>query len=427
MPAVNNIKLTIGGPEATPGTAVARTHVIPVRGLPGLDKSAERGEDPAITGANMAVGEYFLSDSVAGPIPLAIRPCAGIGKLIKSLLGTEATPSQIAAAIQVRYTGSSASCKLVADGTGKTLKSYIGTLGSEVLDTNFGTGGTIDLTGVNYDQISELVAYIDGLTDYECEKVCGQGSAVSQNIVSGTLQAKSKWAFFWFTGTTGVYLHKLTPDLSNTERPTYSIQKDGFQSNFLYAGCVVDTLNLSGALKAMAEGEGNLLGFSEADAQTASELTLEDVDPLIFHKGSFTLGLKEYTFIRNFSLAVANAHNAEGYGQGTSSRQYHQKGKLDITGDFQLRLDADSYAERAGVFNGALVAISYWLKGKNLATDIPELMVIELPYCSLREPAWPENAGQIDIKLGYRAVNPKGTKYDGPFTVSLLTKDSAAY
>ena len=75
MPSVNNIKFTIGGPESTPGTPETRTHVIPVRGVPGLDKAAERAEDPAITGENMAVGEYFMSDAVGGPIPLAMRPC----------------------------------------------------------------------------------------------------------------------------------------------------------------------------------------------------------------------------------------------------------------------------------------------------------------------------------------------------------------
>jgi hypothetical protein len=428
MPAINNIKLTIGGPESAPGQAAARTHVIPVRGLTGPDKTAERIEDPAITGQNMAVGEYFTADSIAGAIPLAIRPCAGIGKLIKSALGSpDTSPPQIGACIEIRYKGSSASCKLVANTTTNTLKSYIGALGSETLDSGFGTAGSIDLMGGSYDAVGELVAYIDGLADYECKKIAGQDSAVSADIIDGTLQAKNMWAFFWFVGTTGIYLHKFSPVLDNTERPTYSLQKDGYQSNFLYVGCVVDTLNLSAALKAFAEGECNILGFTETDAQTASGLTLEDVDPLIFSKGSFSLAAKEYAFIRNMSLAIANNHNAEGYGQGSTSRQYNQKGKLDITGDFQLRLDADSYLERVKVFDGSQVGISFYFKGKTIATDITELMIIELPFAVLREPAWPENAGQIDIKLGYRAINPKGTKYNEPLTISLLTKDSGAY
>jgi hypothetical protein len=429
MPAVNNIKLTIGGPEATPGGAEARTHVIPVRGVPALDKKAERGLDPAIIGTNMDAGEYLLADSVAGGIPLAFRSVAGIGKLLKSLLGTEATPVQVAAEIRIRYKGSSASCKLVSDTTANTLKSYIGALGAEALDTNFGTAGSIDLTAVGNDTIGELVALIDGYADYECTKLFGNDSVSSGEIVTvAAVQGKNKWAYFLFAGAaTGVYAHVFKSNLSNTERPTYSIQKDGFQDNFLFAGCAVSSLNLSAALKAMVEADCEILGFSEAGSQTASELILEDIDPLIFHKGSFSLGAKEYTFIRNHSLAIANNPNAEGYGQGTPSRQYHQKGKFAVTGDCQLRLDSDSFVERAKIFDGALAACSFYYKGKMLTGVIPELMLLELPFCSISSFEFTENNGIFDAKISLIALKPKGTLYDDPLTITMLTKDSGAY
>jgi len=429
MPSVNNIKLTIGGPESTPGDPVARTHVIPVRGLPGLDKAAERAEDPAITGENMAVGEYFMADSVGGGIPLAVRPCAGIGKLLKSCLGTEATPVQVAACIRIRYKGTEASCKLVANTTADTLASSIGDKGSEIADNNFGTSGSIDLTALDTDTVGELVTEIDGYTDYECEKLFGEDSVDAGEIIDITaVQAKGMWAYVWFSSAdSGIYAHIFTVDLGNDERDTYSIQKDGFQDNFLYAGCVVNTFSLSAALKAMVEAECDNLGFTEAGSQSASSLTLEDVNPLVFQQGSFSLGTKEYTYIRNHSLAFNNNHNAEGYGQGSSSRQYHQKGKFEASGDCQLRLDADSYAERAKAFDGSLIALSFYYKGKVVTANIPELMLIELPYCTINEPAWPENAGVIDIKLGFRVLKPKGTIYNEPVKITLLTKDSAAY
>ena len=429
MPSINAIKLTIGGPEATPGGAEARTHVIPIRGTPGLDKKAERGVDPAIIGSNMDAGEYLLADSVSGGIPLAFRSVAGIGKLLKSLLGTEATPVQVGAQIRIRYTGSAASCKLVSDTTSNTLKSYIGAVGAEVLDTNFGTGGTIDLTAIGNDTVGELVALIDGYADYECEKVFGNdGDSAGDIATIASVQGKNKWAYFLFTAAaSGVYAHIFKSDLTNTERPTYSVQKDGFQDNFLYAGCAVSSLNLSAALKAMVEADCEILGFSETGGQTASVLTLEDIDPLIFHKGSFSLGAKEYTFIRNHSLAITNNPNAEGYGQGTPSRQYHQKGKFDVTGDCQLRLDSDSFAERAKIFDGALAACSFYYKGKVLAGVIPELMIVELPFCSISNFEFTENNGVFDAKISLKAFKPKGTLYDDPITVTMLNKDSGAY
>jgi len=429
MPSVNNVKLTIGGPESVPGTAEARTHVIPFRGLPGLDKAAERAEDPAITGENMAVGEYFMADAVGGGIPLAVRPCAGIGKLLKSCLGDEGTVQQVAACIRIRYKGTEASCKLVANTTTDTLKSYIGDKGSEALDNDFGVSGSIDLTDPTTDTVGELVSVINAYTNYDCEKLFGEDSVDAGAIIDITaVQAKGMWAYIWFSSaTSGIYAHIFTVDLGNDERPTYSIQKDGFQDNFLYAGCVVNNFSLSAALKAMVEAECDILGFTEADSQSASSLTLEDVNPLVFHQGSFTLGTKEYTYIRNHSLAFNNNHNAEGYGQGSSSRQYHQKGKFEASGDCQLRLDADSYAERAKAFDGSLIALSFHYKGKVITANISELMLIELPYCTINEPAWPENTGVIDIKLGFRVLKPKGTIYNEPVKITLLTKDSAAY
>ncbi len=555
MPAVKNVKYTIGGPESTPGVAVARTHVIPIRGKGGLDKSAERGEDPAITGVNMSVGEHFLSDDVGGPIPLAIRATPGIGKILKSLLGTESTPAQIGACIRLIYKGSEKSCKIISNTTTDTLKSYVGVKGSESLDTDFGTAGSIDLSDPASDKVGELVevinnvadiyallneakldyeanrinttshhgeadatnvitapdadtkakaitlandlrnqlnahmAFIDSVhtvadttnpitlgalrvtatwaeiallanairtayeahrqlvdtvhagadstntitaeavnTNYYCEKLFGADATDAADIIDVTLQAKGMYASLWFSSAaSGIYMRQYTPDNTDTQRPTYSIQKDGFHDNFLYAGDVVDTLSLSAALKGFVEGECAVIGFSEAIGQGASGLTLEDIDPLVFYKGSFTLGNHTYTFIRNHNLAIANNHNAEGYGQGTPSRQYHQKGFFDITGDCQLRLDADSYAERAKVFDGSLVGISFYYKGKELKTDIPELMLVEIPYCSLREPDWPETNEQIDIKLGFRGNNPKGTLYNKPLTITILTDDPGAY
>ncbi|RPH37791.1 MAG: hypothetical protein EHM91_14610 [Planctomycetota bacterium] len=60
MPSINNIKLTIGGPEAPSGTAAAMEHVVPIQDPIGLDKTAESQQDPAILGLGMAAGEYTV-------------------------------------------------------------------------------------------------------------------------------------------------------------------------------------------------------------------------------------------------------------------------------------------------------------------------------------------------------------------------------
>lgn len=431
MPSINNIRITIGGPEETAGTAVDREFVVPIRSVPTIDNQVERGEDPAIVGRNMTSGEYALAENSSGNLPLAFRPCGAVGQLLKSLLGTEATPTKVAALIKLKYTGTAASCKIVANTTADTLAASTGALGAETADVTFGTAGVITLTELGFDTVGELVTAIDAYANYECEKVFGADSVSTGDIIAITsAQAAGRWVYLWFSTAVPAavtYLHKFTVDLSNTERPTYSIQKDGFQDQFLYAGCVVDSFSISAALKAMVEAECEILAFSETEGQTASELSLEDVDPLIFHSGVTTFGANDYTYIRNLSLAIANNHNADGYGQGSIGRKYHEKGKFDVTGDLQVRLDATSYAERAKKFDGDIAGLSLLFTGKEIETGIPELVLIELPYCVMSNFEYVENNGTFDAKMSYRAVSPKGTVYGSPCTISILTKDTEAY
>lgn len=434
MPSINQIKLTIGGPETTAGSAVAREYVVPIRGVSDLDKMTETIVDPAIVGRNMDAGEYIIADNVSGGIPLTPRACGGMGQILKGLLGSENTVQQVGALIRFKYTGSSVSCKVSADNSANTITSAIGAKGSESGDSNFGTGGTLDCDDVAYDTPDELVAEINGYTDYTCEKVFEQEAdfdiATNKVLAITNKQGKNMWCYIWFASSdSGVYKHEFYYDATNTgEHPTYSIQKDGYQDNFLYDGCVMNTLRLSAALKGMVEADVDILGMAETTGQSASVLALEDTDPLIFYNGSFSIGATTYTYIRNMSLDVNQNHNPEGYGQGSTSRLYHQKGKCEVTGDATLRLDSDSLTERTTMLNNTSVGISYYFKGKNFTgTTIPELMLVELPYCHVNTYEFVENAGVFDARVAYRATYPKGTVYNDPIRVTLLTDDLGTY
>jgi len=426
MPSVNNVKLTIGGAETTAGTAVSREYVLPVRSLPALNKTVERAPDPAIVGRNMDAGGFAVADNVAGTIPLSIRPCGGVGQVFKSLLGTEESPTTFGSAVRIRYTGSSASAKLVMT-SGTAIRSLIGTLGSESADANFGTAGVITVYNASYDLVSEFVSAVNGYSQYTCAKVAGLDNSSIGTAVSDIRQGKNTWAWFFPNGSAGAYRHTFTPDLGSTERPTYTLQYDGRQGNQIYDGVVINSLTITAALKGMVEADADILGFDETSTATSSTLTLEDIDPLIFHDGSFTIGANEYTYIRNVSLTIMNNHNAEGYGQGDISRLYHQKGKFEVTGQAQVRLDATSFAERTKVTSGDTAAISLYFKGEDIDTDRPYMMIVEIPYCTIEDFAFQENAGVIDATISFKATYPKGTVYNDPFAVHLITDDSAAY
>lgn len=433
MPSTNNIKLTIGGPEVTPGTAVSRTAAIPIMGIPSLDKKFEKEIDPVIIGSNMDSGEYLIADSVDGDIPISLRATAGAGMVVKSLMGIEETPVEVGACIRLMYTGSEDSNKIVPSANGDTLTSSIGDKGSESVDASFGTAGVIDLTDPATDTVSELVAVIEAYSDYSCEKLFGENFVDTADILEFTTpansrQGASRWVYIYFGSiTSGVYKHEFTPDLGDDEKPTYSVQYDGRQDNMLYDGVVVDTMSFTAALKSMVESTMTILGLSESIGESASSVELEDIDPLIFHKGSFYLGENLYTFIRNHNLEITNNNNAEGYGQGSPSRLFQQKGKFEVSGDMQVRLDATSYAERAKVETGTLTGISFVYTGKEIVTDIKEMILVELPYCALSNFEFPENSGVFDAKINFKAFNPKGTEYSDPITITFFTTDSGAY
>jgi hypothetical protein len=443
MPSIRQTKVTIGGPESTPGTAVARTHVIPVRALSDIDKKIEKAEDPAIIGRNMSSGEYIISDNVAGTISLTPRALGGFGKLVRSNLGNIVAPVEVGACIRVRYTGSDASAKFTAVGAGtNTLVAVTGVLGSETTNTNWNTDGSAVDFDDDAETVGAAVTLIDGFTDFDCEKVFGADSFDIDEAVAGdpiiaftAKQGADTWVYIYFSGTvatTGVYKHDFIYQTATTEHSTYSVQKDGYDPNtpggMLYDGIVVDVLRMNAALKGMLEGDADVLGFGETTGQTAEAESLENIDPLIFYNGSFTIDDADYTYIRDMSVEFNNNHNTEGYGQGSTSRVYHEKGVFQGSGECSIRLDTTSYLERAKAQNNTTVAISFYFKGKVIASSIEEFMIVELPYCSFSDFVFEENAGQIDVSIPFMVLYPKGSNvYNNPVTVTLISSESTQW
>lgn len=436
---VRNIKVTIGGPESTPGTATAREYVVPIRAMPGLDAVAEKAEDPVITGANMTRGMFTMAKNLSGNLPISPRCCGGMGQLLNSLLGQESTPTQIAACIRIRYTGSSASCKIAANTSSDELTSDVGALGSESGDTNFGTSGAIDLTASATDTVAELVSVINAYDDYECEKVFGADATDAADIIDITAaQGKSRWVYVWFSSAdSGYYLHTWPVVLTNTARPVYSLQRDGMQDDYLDDGVMVNQMELSAALKSMLEGSVDLLGMEEVtDGVTASALTLEDVDPLIFSHGSLALGAYDFTHVRSVSLTMNNNADPEGYGMGSLWRQYHRKAQFSCSGNLKLRHTSNAFSFRAGMFTDAVVGLSFFFRANtnfdgtvlstSTPTAIPQIMVVEIPYAQVTAHRPIDNNGQLDIDIDWTATNQDG-EYSDPVTVSMITDDSGAY
>jgi len=416
-----------------PSTPIDPNHVLPIRALPSLDRTIATKGDPVIVGRGIANGKYPVSADVKGGIPLSPRACGGMGLLLKSNLGAEATPPQVCAIIRMRYTGSSASAKITTDLGAKTINAKIGALGSEANDAAFGTTGTISLTNVAFDTVTELVAAIEAYADYECKLVTGDPAATIVSVMAGTFQAKGKWAVLVLTSaTSGAYDHLFTPDFTaGQERPVLTIQKDGYQDNYRYGDCVVSALSFSAALKGEVEGDAEILGLTEAIGQTAmSALVLPDVQPFVFAQGITSIGGVDYNYCRQASAKFAIAHREDGYGQSSLDRAFHQKDIFSPSGDATLRLDAVSVLERPKIETGTRVSILliyFGAAAKEVGGKVRECMIIEVAYALLDSFDTPENSGSLDAKLAWTGVLPGGTVYDPAVSIHLITTDSAVY
>lgn len=430
MPNKQLVKFTIGK-ETTAGTAVSTTAVLPIRGIGSLDRKIEKKQDPVIIGLGMAAGEYPVAADSGGGIPLSPRSCAGWGQVLKGMFGSEAV-AEVVGIIRIRYTGASASAKITTDLSAKTINAKIGALGSEANDASFGTSGTLTLTNAANDTVAELVSVIEAYSDWEAKLVAGSGSSTAVSVVAGTFQAKGKWAYLLLTGTSGAYAHRFTPDLAiGNERPNFSIQKDGYQDNYKYAGAAMDELSMNAALKGEVEADLTAIAMTEAGSQVASSLTMNDSKPYIFAGGIVSIGGADYRFCRKTGCKFMNSHKKDGYAQDSIDRAYHAKGVFAVEGDISLRLDSTSILERAKVESGTIASVSfhyYAAESKKVGTsNVQELMIVEFPFAELSEFVFEENGDIVDCSCKFKAFYPGGTVYDNPAVVTVTTTDSGAY
>jgi len=431
MANLNNVKAYLAL-ETTAGTTVTPTSAISIRDMPSLDKHYDRKPSEVILGNGMRQGEYTLDTDVKGSMSVSPRVNAGNGKLLKAHLGLEATPVQVAGLVSIRYIGASASCKLVVTATNIT--SNIGAFGAETADNGsgiagFGISGVITLA--TYSTIGALVTYINTLTNYKAVLITGASGASSTTpgpVAITKTQAANRPAIITFQSTTTLdYAHTFTPDLSVNERPSLSIQKEGFQDNMLYGGVYANSLTMQGATKGFVQMAFDLIGMNETIGQTAiAGVSIPSNGDLVTQAGSFYFDKTAYSTVKDFSFKSANNLISDGYGMGSIDRAYVQKGLYEATGDFTVQLTAGSYAERAGLISMTQFSMQIILQGASLGNSLLETMIIDLPTVQVEDFQYTNNSSVLFAKILYRVFN-QPSQYDAPVTVTIINTDTALY
>ena len=438
----NAIKISIGK-EGTIGTLDTRDAVLPVDDTPDFDRTIETQDDPMLVGTMVSSGSYPVAADTKGGISLSPRSCAGMGHVFKGLLGTEELSAEVVGVILIQYVGSgatSASCKIVTvAGASKTITASKGALGSESADSDFGTTGVITVGGGTTDTVDKIVAMINGYTNkYTCKKLMGAvGTAATVvNVMACTgLQAKGKYAMVILTGTgSGVYAHRFSPDLSQTERYTYSIQKDGFTASnngLAYAGCIMDELEMSATLKDRVKGKVQILGMGETAGQTDNATANPTAGPWIFGGGLTTISGIDYVNTQNNKITIRNKHNPDGYGQASIDRAYQQKSVMEIEGEDQFELvSTTSWLERAKIEASTNSSRFYFYKSGDILGTATNLIyaacIIEVGFAENKTFDWKDSNGVYAAGMTFRGTKPTG-QYDPSVVITMFSTDSVVY
>lgn len=422
MYKTGNIKVTVGGPEETLGTAVTRTNRLPIKGYTEVAKTANKAPSEVITGRSTIKANYIDSIELGMELDMETHCDKGTGLLLVSALGQDlATPIQVAGAMVISFVGEEASCKLVV--TANDIKAYKGALGAEVLDTDFGTGGTYTFASLAVD-----VAAIEAEDDYTCTKLFGADAAVTaaKGYAITAAQASGNSVIVYFTSAdSGVYLHRFVPVLTGTERPTLSFQVDGTGlTNDVLAGGVVDSIGFSADLKGRVGMTATIIGTA-ATTDDATAVVLNEKKPMKFSGAQFFLAGTSKTFVRSLSATIANNHSAdEGFGAGSLYKQDHSKGMFNVNGSLTLRSDTATEVEYAKRITEDQSSLTFLFTGDNLATNIPEMLLVRIPHVELNAT---KSAGDtsIDTEFTFDMVDPQS--YDEPLTVDMLTTDAVKY
>ena len=415
--------VTIGGPETDLGTAVARTDRLPITDMVDVKQTAAKNPSEVLTGRGTKRGNYIDSIESMMDIPMELQAIKATGLLLVSCLGDDlATPQQVGGALILSYTGAEASAKVVVSSTTITIST--GDLGSEAVDAAFGTTGVYTLAALGTD-----VAAIEGFTGYTCEKVFGVDALTTESVgyVITSAQAAGNSVIVYFTSAdSGIYLHRSSPVLTNTERPTMTLQSDGTGlTNDVQAGSVIDSLEISADLKGRATIKATVPGTA-ITTDTASVVELVNKKPLKFANSSFFLAGTDQTFVKSVSLSFGNSHDGdEGFGAGSLYKQDHAKGDFVVTGSLSVRSVASTEVEYAKRISEVTSSLSVIFQGDDLATDIPEMIALSVPYIDIMSATKSASGVSLDSELTIEAIDPQS--YSNILTVDMLTTDSAKY
>jgi hypothetical protein len=406
IPKKNYTKTAIGL-ETTMGVAGPLTCGVPVTSVAFIEQDVSKSETGIITGRNSSSGVSLDAINYSTKLECNLSANKSNKLLFESLYGDKSAPVKIGSGISLVYVGEEKSCKLII--TSNDIKSYIGSYKNEVLDTEFGTDGTLALADTT---INDLITTLNN-GNYKCKLLNGLITSSSVLCVnSGTYQIASHYQPIFFSGTDAT-LTIFSPNKTYGENPTLTVQTEGTGTTEKASGGAVDSFSLSGDLKSKVKASYSLKLLDLIANPTNANKTLDylDEDAMKFNTGYTLINGKQWDYIKSISAEFTNnISDDDGISQHSLTKTKHFRGVFGITGSMTVTTtDKDdalsSELEREKVASDLESSLQLEYLGTNITDNVKSQIIFDFRSIQYTSSSKSAQDTTIDTSLDFQIAD----------------------
>lgn len=406
IPKKNYTKTSIGL-ETSMGVAASLTCGVPVTSVAFIEQEVTKSETGIITGRNSSSGVSLDAINYSTKLECNLSANQSNKLLFESLFGTKSESILISSGISIAYVGTAKSCKLVVSTD--NIKAYIGTYKNEVLDTDFGTAGTLSF---DTKTIADIITALN-TGDYKCRLLNGASSSTTLVCANtGTFQIASHYQPVFFSGTDAV-LTIFTPNSTYGENPTLTVQTEGTGTTEKATGGAVDSFSLSGDLKSKVKSSFSLKLLDLVANPVDANLVLDylDEDAMKFNTGYTLINGKTWDYIKSVSAEFTNnISDDDGISQHSLTKTKHFRGMFGITGSMTVTTtdkddELSSELEREKVASDLESSLQLEYVGTNLTDDVKSQIIFDFRSIQYTSASKSAQDTTIDTSLDFQVAD----------------------
>lgn len=406
IPKKNYTKTSIGL-ETTMGVAAPLTCGVPVTSVAFIEQDVSKSETGIITGRNSSSGVSLDAINYSTKIECNLSANKSNKLLFESLYGDKSTAIKIGGAISLTYIGEEKSCKLIVSND--NIKSYIGSYKNEILDTEFGTVGTLSIVDKT---INDIITALNNI-NYKCRLLNGLTTSSTIECVNlGTYQIASHYQPLFFSGTDAT-LTIFTPNKTYGENPTITVQTEGTGTTEKASGGAVDSFSLSGDLKSKVKASYSLklLNLIANPANANQVLDYLDEDAMKFNTGYTLINGKQWDYIKSVSAEFTNnISDDDGVAQHSLTKTKHFRGVFGITGSMTVTTtdkddELSSELEKEKVASDLESSLQLEYVGTNITDEVKSQIIFDFRSIQYTSSSKSAQDTTIDTSLDFQVAD----------------------